>query len=126
MINYSGTLIVVSNIKKSKWFYFDILNLDVEIDNGDNVKLQGGIYLQTQHSWESFTGLRTNMNMNHNVSELYFEVDNIQEFAEKLNSSPDLQYVNRLKKEPWGQQTIRFYDPDGHIIEVGEKIGGTV
>ena len=22
----------------------------------------------------------------------------------------------------WGQRTVRFYDPDGHIIEVGENM----
>jgi len=24
--------------------------------------------------------------------------------------------------EPWGQRVIRFYDPDMHIVEVGESL----
>jgi hypothetical protein len=25
-------------------------------------------------------------------------------------------------EEPWGQRTIRFYDPDNNLIEVGETL----
>ncbi|MCC8174194.1 MAG: glyoxalase, partial [Odoribacter sp.] len=25
-------------------------------------------------------------------------------------------------EELWGQRTIRFYDPDGHLIEIGEAL----
>jgi catechol 2,3-dioxygenase-like lactoylglutathione lyase family enzyme len=28
-------------------------------------------------------------------------------------------YVNRLMTHCWGQKVIRFYDPDGNLIEVG-------
>ena len=26
----------------------------------------------------------------------------------------------------WGQRVVRFYDPDGHIIEVGEKLDAVI
>ena len=32
---------------------------------------------------------------------------------------PDVQYVNRLMTHEWGQKVVRFYDPDGNLIEVG-------
>ena len=32
---------------------------------------------------------------------------------------PDVKYVNRLMTHSWGQKVIRFYDPDGNLIEVG-------
>ena len=55
-----------------------------------------------------------------NASELYFEENNIEEFAQKLDDSPyDIEYVNRLMTHSWGQKVIRFYDPDGNLIEVG-------
>lgn len=38
----------------------------------------------------------------------------------KLDESPyDIEYVNRLMTHSWGQKVIRFYDPDGNLIEVG-------
>ena len=32
---------------------------------------------------------------------------------------PEVKYVNRLMTHSWGQKVIRFYDPDGNLIEVG-------
>ena len=52
--------------------------------------------------------------------ELYFEEKEIEAFAEKLeNYQEPITYVNRLMTHDWGQKVIRFYDPDGHLIEVG-------
>lgn len=36
-----------------------------------------------------------------------------------LHYTPPIQYVNHLTEHPWGQKTVRFYDPDGNLIEVG-------
>ena len=44
----------------------------------------------------------------------------LAKLAEKLeNDYPEVQYVNRLMTHSWGQRVIRFYDPDGNLIEVG-------
>ena len=29
-----------------------------------------------------------------------------------------IRYASRLEELPWGQKMVRFYDPDGHLIEV--------
>lgn len=34
----------------------------------------------------------------------------------------DINYVHPVKEHSWGQRVVRFYDPDRHIIEVGENI----
>ena len=49
-----------------------------------------------------------------------FEESDIEGFVEKLEKYyPDVKYVNRLMTHSWGQKVIRFYDPDGNLIEVG-------
>ena len=41
-------------------------------------------------------------------------------FVEKLEHLyPSIQYVNQLMTHSWGQRVVRFYDPDGNLIEVG-------
>ena len=35
---------------------------------------------------------------------------------------PDTKYVNRLMTHSWGQKVIRFYGPDGNLIEVGTPL----
>lgn len=47
----------------------------------------------------------------------------IETFVEKLEELyPDIEYVNRLMTHSWGQKVVRFYDPDGNLIEVGTPV----
>ena len=32
---------------------------------------------------------------------------------------PETEYVNVPMTHSWGQRVVRFYDPDGNLIEVG-------
>jgi len=52
---------------------------------------------------------------------LYFEVDNIDE-AISLIEQHHCKILHPLHEESWGQQTIRLFDPDGNIIEIGESM----
>jgi hypothetical protein len=33
-----------------------------------------------------------------------------------------VEFVHPLREQPWKQLVVRFYDPDGNIIEVGEPL----
>ena len=58
-----------------------------------------------------------------NSSELYFEERDIAAFVEKLERLyPDTRFVNRMMTRSWGQTVVRFYDPDGNLIEVGTPV----
>ena len=118
-MKYTGTLIAVNEIEKSKQFYHDVLGLDVVADFGANVTLTGGVVLQTLETWQSF--IHTDgVTLKNNAGELYFETENMDAFTQHLESF-DISYVHKLHEHPWGQRVIRFYDPDGHIIEAAEK-----
>ena len=54
--------------------------------------------------------------------ELYFEVDDFDEFIEKLKKYSNIKYVHEAKTHDWKQRVIRIYDPDYHIIEIGEAM----
>ena len=111
-------LITVNDIEKSKKFYHDIFGLDVILDNDGNVILTEGLVLQDAKIWKSF--LQQNIIRENNSCELYFEEPDIESFIQKLESMyPDVKYVNKLMTHSWGQKVVRFYDPDGNLIEVG-------
>ena len=121
-----NTLIVVKDIKKSIRFYADVLGLRVVTDFGANVTLTGGLSLQTVESWAEFIDVSPeDLGWCGKVGEVYFEEENFDEFADKL-STLDINYVHPVKEHGWGQRVVRFYDPDGHIIEVGESIKNVV
>lgn len=113
-----NVLIVVEDIEKSIAFYKELFGLDVILDNDGNVIMTEGLVLQDKKIWEKFIG-RESVARN-NACELYFEEADLESFAKKLeNYCEPIQYVNQLMEHLWGQKVIRFYDPDGNLIEVG-------
>ncbi len=117
-----NVLIVVKNIERSRQFYHDLFGLDMILDNDGNMILTEGLVLQDEKIWRQF--LEQDVLPRNNACELYFEEVDIEGFVEKLEKYyPEVQYVNRLMTHSWGQQVVRFYDPDGNLIEVGTPMG---
>ena len=122
-MKFTSTLIAVSDLEKSKRFYQDVLGLDIIADFGANVTLTGGVVLQTLETWKQFINKNEEQIIfKNNSMELYFEEDDMDKFIEKLNNFKDIVFVNELIEHSWGQRVVRFYDPDMHVIEVGENI----
>ncbi len=119
-MKYTATLIAVKDMEKSKRFYRDVLGCEVICDFGANVTLTGGLSLQTLESWENF--IDSEVKFGGGDAELYFEDDSLDAFVLKLESLPYIEYVHKLKEHSWGQRAVRIYDPDMHIIEVGESL----
>lgn len=121
-MRYKCTLIAVKDMDKSKQFYHDVLGLEVVDDFGSDVILTGGISLQTADTWKNFINKQErDIIFGNNAGELYFEEDNMDAFVDKLKSL-NIEYVHSLIEHSWGQRAVRFYDPDRHIIEVGENL----
>lgn len=117
-VKLKNILIVVKDIEKSRQFYHDLFGLDTVLDQEGNMILTGGLVLQQETIWREFLG--KDIIQKSNSCELYFEEPDIEEFAEKLKRLyPSVQYVHGLISQSWGQKVIRFYDPDGNLIEVG-------
>lgn len=113
-----------NDLEKSKQFYKEILGLRVIVDFGANITLTGGLSLQTKDTWTEFinqTGTHE-ITFNGNNAEMYFEEDDFDSFIQKLNNIDTIEYVHNVVEHSWGQRGVRFYDPDGHIIEVGENL----
>ncbi len=113
-----STLIVVKDIERSRRFYSDMFGLETVQDNDGNMLLTEGLALQDEKLWRSFLG--KDVIPESNSCELYFEERDIDAFVRRLEEvCPDVKYVNRLMTHSWGQRVVRFYDPDGNLIEVG-------
>ena len=111
-------LLVVSDLEQSIAFYHDLFGLEVILDQDGNVIMTEGLVLQDAKIWRQFLG--QDIIQKNNTCELYFEEQNIKYFLEKLEKYPlPIEYVNPLMVHSWGQKVIRFYDPDGNLIEVG-------
>jgi len=115
-------LLVVSDLQRSIAFYKELFGLEVILDNDGNVIMTEGLVLQEKKCWEKF--IEKECIHKNNMSELYFEETDMEAFSKRLENYLDaIEYVNPLMTHSWGQQVIRFYDPDGNLIEVGTPMG---
>ncbi|MEG1608622.1 MAG: VOC family protein, partial [Clostridia bacterium] len=126
-MKYNQALLVVKDIDKSVKFYCDVLEQKVVNDFGANKTLTGGFSLQTLNTWKEFIQKEeSGILFCNNACELYFEEDNMDAFLQKLKSFSSIEFVHNVKEHAWGQRVVRFYDPDRHIIEVGENINSVI
>lgn len=117
---FHSSVIFVTDIEKSKDFYIRIIGQIIKHDFGNNIIFEGGLsiwQIDQQHIVNQ--NLRTEGESNR--FELYFETKRIEEIAELLYSE-GVRFLHNIKEAPWGQRTIRFFDPDNHLIEVGEPL----
>lgn len=111
-------LIVVNDIDRAIKFYNEIFGLNVILNQDGNVIMTEGLVLQDARIWKTF--LNKELIPKNNMTELYFVEPDIEGFVKKLEESDfEIEFVNRLMTHSWNQKVVRFYDPDGNLIEVG-------
>ena len=120
-MKYQGVCIAVKDVNLSKKFYQELFELEVFQDYGINISF-GGLSLQQEFDWLLNIPKERVLKEPHNM-ELYFEEDEFDDFIAKLKQREDIRYMgDGVKEAGWGQRSIRFYDLDGHVIEVGENM----
>ena len=118
-------LLSVKDINKARAFYEEIFDLKVDADFGINVGFDCGLALQQDFSW--LTGIPSEeIKDRENSFEVYFEMQDFDEFVEKLKKRNDMRLLHDVKEHGWGQRVIRFYDLDNHLIEVGESMKSVI
>ena len=115
------TLISVADINASRKFYEDLFGLEVFQDYGRNIAFTCGLALQQDFDWLVDLPKEKVLKKSNNA-EIVFEEQDFDGFLNKLEEYPDIEYLGEVTEHSWGQRVIRFYDLDGHIIEVGEDM----
>jgi len=120
-MEFKLSLLAVKDINKSRKFYEDLFEQQVILDLGKNIMFSGGFGLQ--EDFPQLIGLSPDsvIAKSHNM-ELYFEVDDFAAFVSRLRQYSNIKYVHPPLKHDWQQRAVRIYDPDYHIIEIGESM----
>lgn len=120
-MKYICSVISVADINAARRFYEELFGLEVFQDYGKNVAFSCGLALQQDFDW--LVGLpKEKVIKKSNNAEIVFETQDFDGFLNKLKQYPDIECLGEVIKHSWGQRVIRFYDLDGHIVEVGEDM----
>ncbi len=121
-MKYICPLLVVNDLKKSRYFYETLLEQEVQADLGENLTFKGAFALHLESHYKQLVNVEINHKSNDN--ELYFECENIFSKFEQLKDE-GLTFVHEIMIQPWQQKVFRVYDYDHHIIEIGESLETT-
>jgi catechol 2,3-dioxygenase-like lactoylglutathione lyase family enzyme len=113
-------LLVVADMQRARNFYETVLEQKVIMDFGENITFEGNFALHLQsHFAQLIDGKEIAFGVNN--FEIYFEFDDMESLNERLVDY-GVELAHPMREQPWRQRVVRFYDPDRHIIEVGESM----
>lgn len=120
-MKYMCSVMSVADINAARKFYEDLFGLELDQDYGINISFTCGLSLQQEFDW-LVNIKKEDIRKKSNNMELCFEEQDFDGFLQKLKQYPDIEYVGDVVEHSWGQRVVRFYDLDGHMIEVGEEM----
>lgn len=123
MLKFIGPLIVVEDLARSTLFYEQVLGQKVKFDFGEDVQFEGNFSIHLKPHFQNLLGgvEKYPVTRKANCGELYFETDEIEAIEQRLTAA-DAEVIHPVREQPWGERVLRVYDPDGHILEIGESL----
>ena len=135
-ISKAGFLLAVSNMAKARSFYETVMEQKALNEFGDDtIEYESGFALQLNYAGilagtKDFaphpTGAKLEVKPKSNSCQLAFEVEDLDYWVERIKSTEGIELVHDVAVYNWGQRVIRFYDYDGHIVELGEDLAVVV
>ncbi|MBW8323438.1 MAG: VOC family protein [Prolixibacteraceae bacterium] len=119
-VKFISPLLVVADMQRARRFYETVLGLNVIVDFGENITFEGNFALHQQTHFQSLIDGKE-IKSGGNDFELYFDYDDMDDINIHLNNN-QVELVHPMREQPWRQRVVRFYDPDRHIIEIGESM----
>jgi catechol 2,3-dioxygenase-like lactoylglutathione lyase family enzyme len=123
MLRFVCPLIVVDDIATSRHFYEQLLGQQVKADYGEDVVFEGDFAIHLRPHYQALLGDAAQylIATKANNGELYFDSDELEKVYDRLTRA-GVEFIHSIREEPWGQRVMRLYDPDGHIVEIGEPM----
>ena len=95
-MKYKSTLLVTTDMERTKRFYEDVLGLRTVADFGANITMTGGRrQLSDPGSWAGFIGMpEGKIRLEGRAAELYFEEDDFDGFTARLDKMEQIRLVH--------------------------------
>lgn len=126
-MKFMGPIILVENLEISRDFYEKKLKQKVIYDFGVNISFEGGLAIHLRTHFEETHKMKGLYEIEYgsNSVELNFETKELDVIYNDLKQLK-VEFIHEIQEAPWGQRGITFYDPDKHIVSIGEAMEGVV
>ncbi len=119
-ITLKNSIVLVGDVERSKTFYQDILGLTVDKAYDTIVIFKEGLAVHDAKLYSHYIE-RTYTPMAESNVIFYFTTPNLEEEYLRLKEKK-VSFIHGIQVQNWGEKCMRFYDPDGYIIEIGDAV----
>lgn len=121
-IRFHSPVLFVEDLPKERHFYENVLQQEVDFDFGACILFKCGLSIwkpAAEHIVSQYYQSKLE-EKGKNQIELCFETEEFENLYERVKSL-NLDFLHDRIEEPWGQITIRFFDPEKNLVEIGES-----
>ena len=121
-VAFRHTIVLVADVRASRDFYERVLGLTVTDDFGTIVFFEGGLALHDGPDLRRKIFKRGDFPEEpegRNNLEIYLETPQLDDCLARVQASGG-EIIHPIERQEWGQHVFRFFDPDGHVVEIGE------
>jgi predicted enzyme related to lactoylglutathione lyase len=119
-LKHVDTIVLVEDIEKSKKFYTDVIGLEILHDWGSMVVFKERFAIHKANALLPETEIQKYIaqgQQGRNNIVIYFEAEDLESEFRKITDK-GIKIIHGIIELPW-QKIFRIYDPDNHIIEIG-------
>ncbi len=122
MISYSSAVLVTGHFDLMRRFYENVMEQKVLYDFGSCVQFECGLTVWRPSEGHSVIKALAHADGTENAAlELCFETEDFDAQAARVTAA-GVMLAHGVIEENWGQRTLRFFDPEGNLVELGESI----
>lgn len=121
---FYNTIVFVKDIVLSRTFYEQVIGLKLEQDLNTIVFFENHFVIHNANALlETVYGKKPSANplRGHDNLLVYFETDDLEESFRTVQAA-GVEIIHPIEMQAWDQCVFRCYDPDRHILEIGEAM----
>lgn len=121
-IRFRNVIALVSDIKESKHFYEDIIGLKINQEFDTFILFEDDFAIhKADLFYEYINKPYHGEKMGRGNVDFYFTTSDLESYRDKLREAGVI-FIHDIRRHDWGESVIRVYDPDGHILEIGDAV----
>jgi catechol 2,3-dioxygenase-like lactoylglutathione lyase family enzyme len=121
MISYTSAVLLTRQYDRMVDFYRNVLNQQIRYDFDGCIQFECGLSIWRVREDHPVAKALKGRDGGNGAMEICFETEDMDAQGARI-AAAGVTLAHDVIEENWGQRTLRFFDPDGNLVELGESM----
>jgi catechol 2,3-dioxygenase-like lactoylglutathione lyase family enzyme len=117
-ITLNSSILLTKDMERAIRFYRDVMGLELQKQFETVAFFQDGLVIHDDAVYLGYIG-GSDPSARGFRAVYYYIASDIDEMYRSLEEKK-VDFIHGLEAQSWGEKCVRFYDPDGNVIEIGD------